>query len=119
MILQINIADADIVDRCESCHIGIREPLKSLTRQRHGREEARRVAEAFVSHPDPELLRLHDPEKFGCSPCHGGNGSATTAWRKRTAIMSTGCGPSIPRRMSQAGCQQCHATDMVVDQRRC
>ena len=27
-IQQINVADANIVDRCESCHMGIREPLK-------------------------------------------------------------------------------------------
>ena len=27
-IVQINVADANIVDRCESCHMGIREPLK-------------------------------------------------------------------------------------------
>ena len=30
----------------------------------------------FTSHPDPELLELHPLEKFGCSPCHGGNGRA-------------------------------------------
>jgi len=27
-IVQINVADANIVDRCESCHMGAREPLK-------------------------------------------------------------------------------------------
>jgi DNA repair exonuclease SbcCD ATPase subunit len=27
-ILQINVPDANIVDRCESCHMGIREPVK-------------------------------------------------------------------------------------------
>ena len=27
-IFQINVADANIVDRCESCHMGVREPLK-------------------------------------------------------------------------------------------
>ncbi len=44
-IVQINVADANIVDRCESCHMGIREPLKltaaSMTAE--GREEARRI----------------------------------------------------------------------------
>src|SRR5450756_316496 len=28
VIMQINVADANIVDRCESCHMGIREPVK-------------------------------------------------------------------------------------------
>ena len=27
-IMQINVAEANIVDRCESCHMGIREPVK-------------------------------------------------------------------------------------------
>jgi len=27
-ILQINVPEANIVDRCESCHMGIREPVK-------------------------------------------------------------------------------------------
>ena len=27
-IVQINVAEANIVDRCESCHMGTREPLK-------------------------------------------------------------------------------------------
>ena len=30
----------------------------------------------FTSHPDPDLLKFHPLEKFGCSPCHGGNGRA-------------------------------------------
>ena len=25
-IVQINVAEANIVDRCESCHMGMREP---------------------------------------------------------------------------------------------
>ena len=31
--MQINVAEANIVDRCESCHMGTREPVK-LTRRR-------------------------------------------------------------------------------------
>ena len=42
-IVQINVAEANIVDRCESCHMGTREPLKiteaAMTCQ--GREETR------------------------------------------------------------------------------
>ena len=26
--MQINVADANIVDRCESCHMNAREPLR-------------------------------------------------------------------------------------------
>ena len=68
-IRQINNPDAGIVDRCESCHTGIREPVVITAKDMGGKA-------VFVSHPEPELLQLHDPEKFGCSPCHGGNGMA-------------------------------------------
>jgi len=66
-IRQINNPDAGIVDRCESCHAGIREPAVLTAKDLGGKK-------VFVSHPDAELLQLHDPEKFGCSPCHNGNG---------------------------------------------
>ena len=42
--MQINVPDANIVDRCESCHMGIREPVK-LTAASMSLEgqEARRI----------------------------------------------------------------------------
>lgn len=42
-----------VVDRCEQCH-------------------------ATESHPG-ELLASHPPERFGCTPCHGGQGWAVTS----------------------------------------
>ena len=45
-IKQIHVKSVDLVDRCESCHLGIREPL-TLTRADMGGEEA------FTSHPNP------------------------------------------------------------------
>ena len=73
-IVQINVADANIVDRCESCHMNAREPLKitSASMTPKGEKKPDEYADAFVSHPEPELLGIHDPEKFGCSPCHQG-----------------------------------------------
>ena len=71
-IRQINNPDAGLVDRCESCHVGIREPVE-LTRKDMGGVKDH-MAAAFTSHPEPELLRIHDPERFGCTPCHNGNG---------------------------------------------
>ena len=48
-IQQINVADANIVDRCESCHMGTREPLKITA-----------VAMATASgHKKPEIGRAH------------------------------------------------------------
>lgn len=107
-IKQINVADANLVDRCESCHLGNREPIR-LTKDDIGGELA------FTSHPTRELLRIHDPERFGCSPCHGGNGRATTSVLKAHGLYEHWLWPLYPRENTQAGCQQCHAADFVLD----
>src|SRR6266436_7991319 len=77
-IVQINVPEANIVDRCESCHMGIREParLTAVAMSLKGKKPDE-YARAFTSHPEPDLLKVHDPDKFGCSPCHQGNGRAT------------------------------------------
>ena len=108
-IRQINNPDAGIVDRCESCHAGIREPVVITAKDMDGKE-------VFASHPDPELLRLHDPEKFGCSPCHGGNGMGVESVEKAHGNYEHWLWPLHPPENVQAGCQQCHAMDMVLDQ---
>jgi cytochrome c551/c552 len=115
-IQQINVAEANIVDRCESCHMGIREPLKltaaSLTPK--GQKRPDEYAQAFVSHTEPDLLKIHDPEKFGCSPCHQGNGRATTSVEKAHGNYEHWLWPLFPKENIQAGCQTCHAADMVL-----
>ena len=93
-IRQIHVKDVDLVDRCESCHLGTREPV-TLTKEAMGGEEV------FISHPDRELLKVHDPEKFGCTPA-----MAATAWpcpasRRRTATTNTGFGHCTTRKTSK------------------
>src|SRR6202166_1350674 len=115
-IVQINVADANIVDRCESCHMNAREPLKitpaSMTAR--GEKKPDEYADAFGSHPEPELLAIHDPEKFGCSPCHQGNGRATTSVEKAHGNYEHWLWPLFPKPNAEAGCQTCHAADMVL-----
>jgi cytochrome c551/c552 len=115
-IVQINVAEANIVDRCESCHLGTREPLKitpaAMTPK--GEKKPDEYAKAFVSHPEPEILRLHDPDHFACSPCHQGNGRATTSVEKAHGNYEHWLWPLYPKENSEAGCQSCHAADMVL-----
>jgi cytochrome c551/c552 len=115
-IVQINIAEANIVDRCESCHMGAREPVKitpaAMTTK--GETKPDEYANAFVSHPEPELLKIHDPDKFGCSPCHQGNGRATTSVEKAHGNYEHWLWPLFPNENAQAGCQTCHSADMVL-----
>src|SRR6185312_10911011 len=82
---QINVNQSGVVDRCESCHLGTREPLTIKASDMAPGGPGKRpddLARAFVSHPRKELLQIHDPQKFGCSACHGGNGRATTSVEK-------------------------------------
>ncbi len=54
-IQQINVAEANIVDRCESCHMGAREPVKltAASMSAQGAKSPDDYAKAFVSHPEP------------------------------------------------------------------
>jgi cytochrome c551/c552 len=115
-IVQINVAEANIVDRCESCHLNAREPLKitEAAMTPMGEKKPDEYAHAFVSHPEPKLLRIHDPDKFGCSPCHQGNGRATTSVEKAHGNYEHWLWPLYPNENSEAGCQTCHAADMKL-----
>jgi hypothetical protein len=106
-IKQIHVKDVDLVDRCESCHLGIREPV-AITKKDIGEQ-------VFVSHPTKELLQIHDPEQFGCSPCHNGNGVATTSVTKAHGRNKFWLWPLYGKANIEAGCQQCHANDLILE----
>jgi len=114
-VKQINNPDASVVDRCESCHLGIREPA-AITHAdmpaSNGKPDE--MSAAFTSHPEMELLRIHDPEKFGCTPCHNGNGMNIAHVEKAHGNDEHWLWPLYPAANVEAGCQQCHANDMVV-----
>ncbi|MDT5122756.1 MAG: hypothetical protein QOC96_2238 [Acidobacteriota bacterium] len=116
-INQINVSSANIVDRCETCHLGIREPLNlkasDLAPDGPGKKPDD-WAKAFVSHPNKELLTIHNPDKFGCSSCHGGNGRATTSVEKAHGLNKFWLHPMYAKENTEAGCQQCHTQDRVL-----
>ena len=114
---QINVNEYSIVDRCEVCHLGIREPLtlkaSDLAPGGPGKKPDD-LANAFVSHPNKELLQVHNPQKFGCSACHGGNGRATTSVVKGHGRHTYWLHPLFHKENTEAGCQMCHANDRVT-----
>ncbi|MCI0355900.1 MAG: c-type cytochrome [Acidobacteria bacterium] len=114
LIRQINVAEANIVDRCESCHMGVREPVKLTLAAMSSGKQPDAYARAFVGHPDPELLRLHNPDRFGCAACHGGNGRATSSVVKGHGRHKYWLWPLFYRENVEAGCQMCHSGDMVL-----
>jgi cytochrome c2 len=106
---------SNIVDRCESCHMGIREPVKLTAASMSLKgEKPDEYARAFTSHPEPDLLKIHDPDKFACTPCHQGNGRATTSVEKAHGTYEHWLWPIFRPGNLEAGCQICHATDMVL-----
>ncbi len=112
---QINVNEYNVVDRCETCHLGVREPLTLTPVNMKGtKKKSDPFARAFVSHPSPELLQIHNPDKFGCASCHGGNGRATTSVEKAHGENEFWLHPLHDKENAEAGCQQCHATDRVV-----
>jgi cytochrome c2 len=114
---QISVNEFNIVDRCEVCHVGIREPLdlrpEDLAPGGPGKKPDN-LSRAFVSHPDRELLQIHSPEKFGCAGCHWGNGRATTSDLKGHGRHKFWLWPMFEKENTEAGCQQCHAKDRVT-----
>ncbi|HEX6046958.1 MAG TPA: hypothetical protein VFZ22_20885, partial [Pyrinomonadaceae bacterium] len=72
------------------------------------------LARAFVSHPNREILQIHNPEKFGCASCHWGNGRATTSDVKGHGRHRFWLWPMFEKENTEAGCQQCHARDRVT-----
>jgi cytochrome c551/c552 len=114
---QISVNEFNIVDRCEVCHVGIREPLdlrpEDLAPGGPGKKPDS-FARAFVSHPDKELLQIHTPDRFGCASCHWGNGRATTSDEKGHGRHKFWLWPMFEKENTEAGCQQCHAKDRVT-----
>ena len=114
---QISVNEYNIVDRCEVCHAGIREPIeiKAADMAPDGPDsEPDALARAFVSHPNRELLQVHNPDKFGCSGCHWGNGRATTGEVKAHGQNKFWLWPMFAKENTEAGCQQCHSKDRVT-----
>src|SRR5262245_29398193 len=114
---QISVNEYNIVDRCEVCHAGVREPIEILPASMAPGGPGKApdaMARAFVSHPNKELLQIHNPDKFGCSGCHWGNGRATTSEFKSHGQNKFWLWPMFEKENTEAGCQQCHARDRVT-----
>ena len=106
-----------LVDRCQSCHVAT-DPLvvpvvMTLTKSDLG--VAKEKDAPFSSHPDPALLTFHPLEKFGCSPCHGGNGRALDTVDRAHGRYEHWLWPLYYPENYDSGCQQCHAADMVTE----
>ncbi len=117
-IMQIHVGELDWVDRCESCHIGTREPFEftpqDLADATDDFEDSPFLA-AFGSHPRRELLEIHDPSRFGCSMCHGGNGRSISDVKHAHGQNKHWLWRLHPSENIEAGCVQCHRDDLRLE----
>ena len=89
-----------VEDRCSACHRSVLDPARKLD------------AQPLTAHPG-RLLEIHSPRRFGCTPCHGGNGPAESArdahaGGARTRGFLTGDAVEI-------ACGKCHTNEVSLD----
>ncbi|MBI4546975.1 MAG: c-type cytochrome, partial [Ignavibacteriae bacterium] len=90
------------IDRCQTCHLGWKEDIM---------EDA---PQPFTKHPVPELLKIHNPEIFGCTPCHRGQGHALTAGFAHGPDDHHWEWPLLKGKEVYASCNSCHANEMYL-----
>jgi mono/diheme cytochrome c family protein len=95
-IRQMWIQKLDRVDRCVTCHLGVKEPA------------LHDAPEPYRTHP----RIYHDVDDLGCTFCHEGQGSATE-YRESTGKVRYWDRPILPRAYLEASCAKCHREKVV------
>lgn len=86
------------VDRCQSCHIST---------DRRGFEDQ---PHPLKTHPDREaIFTPHPPEKFGCTPCHEGQGPAVNSPEQAHGEVAFWEHPLRRGVKVEANCIKCHS----------
>ncbi|MGB5994646.1 MAG: c-type cytochrome [Candidatus Deferrimicrobiaceae bacterium] len=91
---QVVVPDLHVIDRCVTCHLGLDDP---------------RMAGApnpYAAHPG-NILKIHPPEKFGCTICHRGQGAAVS-FREAKAVDVYWDYPLLPPDLVESSCGICH-----------
>jgi cytochrome c2 len=92
---QIWLQELDRVDRCGTCHLGIDDPAFVGASQ------------PFSSHPGT-WLATHPIDRFGCTPCHDGQGQATDYRNAAHQPQPFVTRPMRPLETIEANCGTCH-----------
>ena len=91
-IQQIWLPELGVVDRCTSCHVGLKEAsLADLATQ------------PYRPHP----VIPHKGEQFGCTVCHRGQGAATTVEEAHNSTLAWEQ-PILPAKYIESSCGECH-----------
>ena len=96
-IQQIWIPELGVVDRCTTCHVGLKEAsLADVSGQ------------PFRRHP----VIPHTMDQFGCVMCHRGQGAATTVEEAHRSTLAWEQ-PILPTRYVESSCGQCHRAPLA------
>jgi len=104
-----SLPDANIVDRCESCQLESANRQITATAMSLKGKKPDEYAPGFTSHPEPDLLKIHDPEKIWLLALPPGQRSRTTSVEKATAPTNTGSGRSSNGKHWKPAARTCHA----------
>lgn len=92
------------VDRCVSCHTGINKA---------GFED---LPEPHRTHPDREkILGKHPPDKFGCTPCHEGQGVGVNSPAQAHGLVMFWERPLLKGAKVESRCGKCHLNVSGLD----
>ncbi len=94
---QIWLPELGVVDRCTTCHVGLKEAsLADVSTQ------------PFRRHP----VIPHTSDQFGCVMCHRGQGAATTVEEAHRSTLAWEQ-PLLPTRYMESSCGQCHGAPLT------
>jgi mono/diheme cytochrome c family protein len=91
-IQQIWLPDLGVVDRCTSCHVGLKEAS---------------LADVNVQPFRPHPAIPHKLDQFGCTVCHRGQGAATTVAEAHNSTLAWEQ-PILPAKYIESSCGECH-----------
>jgi len=96
-IQQIWLPELGVVDRCSTCHVGLKEVgLADVATQ------------PFRPHP----VIPHKLDQFGCVVCHRGQGAATTVEEAHRSTLAWEQ-PILPAKYIESSCGQCHQGELT------
>ncbi|GAB4231950.1 MAG: hypothetical protein OHK0028_07220 [Deltaproteobacteria bacterium] len=91
---QVVVPDLRVADRCVTCHRGMDNPAMAG------------ASNPYAPHPG-DVLKIHPPEKFGCTVCHRGQGAAVN-FREAKATDVYWDYPLLPPELLESSCGICH-----------
>jgi cytochrome c1 len=91
-IQQIWLPELDVVDRCTTCHVGLKEAS---------------LVDVAIQPFRPHPVIPHKLDQFGCVICHRGQGAATTVEEAHRSTLAWEQ-PILPAKYIESSCGQCH-----------